>query len=89
MTHTESSLTIASCITPDGALAERIGDTLAGFGWRRWPTSRHTLLYVSPDEQRRLILARLPNRSPNPLPEWLTPCAPEHSTQSGVDMRRQ
>lgn len=33
----------------DGALAERIGDTLIGLGWRMWPTSRHTLLYVSPD----------------------------------------
>ncbi|MGW6599387.1 DUF317 domain-containing protein [Streptomyces sp. NPDC055036] len=33
----------------DGALAERIGDTLVGLGWRVWPTSRHTLLYVSPD----------------------------------------
>jgi hypothetical protein len=33
----------------DGALAERIGDTLADLGWRMWPTSRHTLLYVSPD----------------------------------------
>lgn len=34
----------------DSALAERIGDTLVGLGWRIWPTSRHTLLYVSPDE---------------------------------------
>ncbi|MET7712301.1 DUF317 domain-containing protein [Streptomyces sp. NPDC005407] len=34
----------------DGALAERIGDALAGLGWRMWPTSRNTLLYVSPDE---------------------------------------
>ncbi|MGA5879513.1 DUF317 domain-containing protein [Streptomyces cellulosae] len=33
----------------DEALAERIGDTLAGLGWRMWPTARHTLLYVSPD----------------------------------------
>lgn len=33
----------------DDVLAERIGDTLAGLGWRMWPTSRHTLLYVSPD----------------------------------------
>ncbi|MHC0433826.1 SPDY domain-containing protein [Streptomyces sp. O3] len=33
----------------DGALAERIGDTLTGLGWRMWPTSRNTLLYVSPD----------------------------------------
>lgn len=33
----------------DGALAERIGDTLVGLGWRMWPTARHTLLYVSPD----------------------------------------
>ncbi|HKR48137.1 MAG TPA: DUF317 domain-containing protein [Pseudonocardiaceae bacterium] len=33
----------------DGALAERIGDTLAGLGWRMWPTARNTLLYVSPD----------------------------------------
>ncbi|NEC91181.1 DUF317 domain-containing protein [Streptomyces sp. SID12501] len=33
----------------DGALAERIGDTLIGLGWSMWPTSRHTLLYVSPD----------------------------------------
>ncbi|MCL6738941.1 DUF317 domain-containing protein [Streptomyces neyagawaensis] len=36
----------------DGALAERIGDLLTGMGWRMWPTSRHTLLYVSPDELR-------------------------------------
>ncbi|MCT9079339.1 DUF317 domain-containing protein [Streptomyces fulvoviolaceus] len=34
----------------DGALAERIGDILAGLGWSMWPTARHTLLYVSPDE---------------------------------------
>ncbi|MEU0339609.1 DUF317 domain-containing protein [Streptomyces bobili] len=34
----------------DGELAERIGDTLTCLGWRMWPTSRHTLLYVSPDE---------------------------------------
>lgn len=34
----------------DGVLAERIGDALAGLGWRMWPTSRNTLLYVSPDE---------------------------------------
>jgi len=33
----------------DEVLAERIGDALAGLGWRMWPTSRHTLLYVSPD----------------------------------------
>ncbi|MGW1283021.1 DUF317 domain-containing protein [Streptomyces sp. NPDC002586] len=33
----------------DGVLAEQIGDTLASLGWRMWPTSRHTLLYVSPD----------------------------------------
>ncbi|MFH9755712.1 DUF317 domain-containing protein [Streptomyces griseus] len=33
----------------DGALAEQIGDTLVGLGWRMWPTSRNTLLYVSPD----------------------------------------
>jgi hypothetical protein len=33
----------------DGILAERISDTLAGLGWRMWPTARHTLLYVSPD----------------------------------------
>jgi hypothetical protein len=32
----------------DDALAERIGDTLLGLGWRMWPTARHTLLYVSP-----------------------------------------
>jgi len=36
----------------DGALAERIGDTLADLGWRMWPTSRHTLLYASPDNLR-------------------------------------
>ncbi|MFF4605751.1 DUF317 domain-containing protein [Streptomyces sp. NPDC001339] len=34
----------------DGALAERIGDTLVDLGWRMWPTSRNTLLYVSPNE---------------------------------------
>lgn len=33
----------------DDVLAERIGDALSGLGWRMWPTSRHTLLYVSPD----------------------------------------
>lgn len=31
-------------------LAERVGDALTDMGWRMWPTSRHTLLYVSPDE---------------------------------------
>ncbi|WP_369173517.1 DUF317 domain-containing protein [Streptomyces sp. R28] len=36
----------------DGVLAERIGDTLAGLGWRMWPTARHTLLHVSPDGLR-------------------------------------
>ncbi|MEK2477111.1 DUF317 domain-containing protein [Streptomyces noursei] len=34
----------------DDVLAERIGDTLVGLGWRMWPTSRYTLLYVSPGE---------------------------------------
>ncbi|WP_412566383.1 DUF317 domain-containing protein [Streptomyces europaeiscabiei] len=34
----------------DNALAEQIGTTLTGLGWRMWPTSRNTLLYVSPDE---------------------------------------
>nr|WP_206326912.1 DUF317 domain-containing protein [Streptomyces sp. S3(2020)] len=33
----------------DDALADRIGDTLTDLGWRMWPTSRHTLLYVRPD----------------------------------------
>lgn len=33
----------------DDALAERVGDTLAGPSWRMWPSARHTLLYVSPD----------------------------------------
>ncbi|MBC9714461.1 DUF317 domain-containing protein [Streptomyces sp. TRM66268-LWL] len=33
----------------DGALAERVGDTLAQLDWRMWPTARDTLLYVSPD----------------------------------------
>ncbi|NEC19299.1 DUF317 domain-containing protein [Streptomyces parvus] len=33
----------------DGALAEQVGDTLAGLGWRMWPTSCNTLLFVSPD----------------------------------------
>ncbi len=33
----------------DGALAERIGDALTDFGWRMWPTSHDTLLYVSTD----------------------------------------
>jgi hypothetical protein len=36
----------------DGVLAERIGDTLAGLGWRMWPTARNTLLHVSPDGLR-------------------------------------
>jgi Domain of unknown function (DUF317) len=46
----------------DGALAERIGEMLTGLGWRMWPTSRHTLLYVSPDELRgaEWILASYP-----------------------------
>ncbi|AJT62468.3 hypothetical protein T261_0779 [Streptomyces lydicus] len=46
----------------DGALAERIGDTLSGLGWRMWPTSRNTLLYMSPDELRgaEWILASYP-----------------------------
>ncbi|MFJ9377549.1 DUF317 domain-containing protein [Streptomyces sp. NPDC101455] len=46
----------------DGALAERIGDTLADLGWRMWPTARHTLLYVSPDGLRgaEWILAAYP-----------------------------
>ncbi|WP_217185118.1 DUF317 domain-containing protein [Streptomyces sp. AC495_CC817] len=46
----------------DGVLAERIAETLAGLGWRMWPTSRHTLLYVSPDELRgaEWILAAYP-----------------------------
>ncbi|MER7027380.1 MULTISPECIES: DUF317 domain-containing protein [Streptomyces] len=34
----------------DGALAERVGDTLAGLGWSMWATARSTLLHVSPDE---------------------------------------
>lgn len=33
----------------DGALAEKVGGTLAGLGWCMWPTSRNTLLYMSPD----------------------------------------
>ncbi|MFF3556208.1 DUF317 domain-containing protein [Streptomyces tsukubensis] len=33
----------------DGALADQIGATLTGAGWRMWPTSRSTLLYTSPD----------------------------------------
>ncbi|WP_341846334.1 DUF317 domain-containing protein [Streptomyces regalis] len=46
----------------DGELTERIGDTLTGLGWRVWPTSRHTLLYVSRDELRgaEWILASCP-----------------------------
>lgn len=46
----------------DGLLAERIGDTLDGLGWSMWPTSRHTLLYVSPDGLRgaEWILAAYP-----------------------------
>ncbi|MGW6458686.1 DUF317 domain-containing protein [Streptomyces sp. NPDC055078] len=27
-----------------------IGATLTGVGWRMWPTARHTLLYVSPND---------------------------------------
>ncbi|MFI1890261.1 DUF317 domain-containing protein [Streptomyces jumonjinensis] len=34
----------------DGTLADQIGATLTGAGWRMWPTSRSTLLYVSPDD---------------------------------------
>ncbi|MFI9580483.1 DUF317 domain-containing protein [Streptomyces sp. NPDC052236] len=46
----------------DGALADRIGDTLTGMAWRMWPTARNTLLYVSPDELRgaEWILAAYP-----------------------------
>ncbi|AVV41358.1 SPDY domain containing protein [Streptomyces sp. P3] len=33
----------------DGVLAEQIGSALTGLGWRMWPTSRDTLLYVDPD----------------------------------------
>ncbi|MFE6397521.1 DUF317 domain-containing protein [Streptomyces alboflavus] len=46
----------------DGDLAERIGDALVGLGWRTWPTSRNTLLYVSPDGLRgaEWILAAYP-----------------------------
>ncbi|GGX24356.1 DUF317 domain-containing protein [Streptomyces noursei] len=46
----------------DDALAEWIGDTLTGLGWRMWPTSRNTLVYVSPDELRgaEWILASYP-----------------------------
>ncbi|WP_217553130.1 DUF317 domain-containing protein [Streptomyces sp. GbtcB6] len=46
----------------DGVLAERIDDTLTDLGWRMWPTSRHTLLYVSPDGLRgaEWILAAYP-----------------------------
>jgi len=33
----------------DGVLAEQTGSALTGLGWRMWPTSRDTLLYVSPD----------------------------------------
>ncbi|GGQ89970.1 hypothetical protein GCM10010251_00030 [Streptomyces aurantiogriseus] len=33
-------------------LAERIDDTLSDLSWRMWPTSRHTLLYVSRDGLR-------------------------------------
>nr|WP_240982349.1 DUF317 domain-containing protein [Streptomyces sp. S3(2020)] len=36
----------------DGALAERVSDTLTGLDWRVWPTARDTLLYVSPDGLR-------------------------------------
>ncbi|MEV6542454.1 DUF317 domain-containing protein [Streptomyces sp. NPDC051665] len=46
----------------DGVLAERIGDALVSLGWSMWPTSRHTLLYVSPDNLRgaEWILAAYP-----------------------------
>ncbi|WP_435217166.1 DUF317 domain-containing protein [Streptomyces sp. bgisy034] len=46
----------------DGVLAERIGDTLTDLGWRMWPTSRNSLLYVSPDGLRgaEWILAAYP-----------------------------
>ncbi|PNE36837.1 SPDY domain containing protein [Streptomyces noursei] len=46
----------------DGDLAERMGHALAGLGWSMWPTSRNTLLYVSPDELRgaEWILAASP-----------------------------
>ncbi|MEU8787583.1 DUF317 domain-containing protein [Streptomyces sp. NPDC048637] len=46
----------------DDALAERIGDTLTALGWRMWPTSRNTLLYVSADGLRgaEWILAAYP-----------------------------
>ncbi|MEU2874130.1 DUF317 domain-containing protein [Streptomyces olivoreticuli] len=43
-------------------LADQIGTTLTGAGWRNWPTARSTLLYVSPDELRgaEWILAAYP-----------------------------
>ncbi|MBK3573878.1 DUF317 domain-containing protein [Streptomyces sp. MBT65] len=33
----------------DGVLAEQVGAILTGLGWGMWPTSRNTLMYVSPD----------------------------------------
>jgi hypothetical protein len=36
----------------DGALADQVSATLTGAGWRNWPTSRNTLLFVSPDGLR-------------------------------------
>jgi hypothetical protein len=43
-------------------------------GWRMWPTSRHTLLYVSPDELRgaEWILAGYPFE----LDGWSPPSLP-------------
>ena len=46
----------------DDVLAERIGDNLSGLGWRMWPTSGNTRLYVGPGELRcaEWILAGYP-----------------------------
>ncbi|WP_330324632.1 DUF317 domain-containing protein [Streptomyces pseudovenezuelae] len=46
----------------DDVLADQIGDALGELGWRMWPTSRNTLLYVSPDGLRgaEWILAAYP-----------------------------
>lgn len=34
----------------DHLLVDRVGDTLAAAGWRMWPTSHRSLLYVSPND---------------------------------------
>ncbi|WCH96003.1 DUF317 domain-containing protein [Streptomyces moderatus] len=56
----------------DGALAERVGDSLVGLGRQMWPTARNTLLYVSPDVLcgAEWILAAYPFELGGPPVAW-------------------